>query len=72
MANENKMNIIEALVKLRNDLKLWVANNLRVKLDKNLGEENANKILSIDENGDVVPTSIIPSIIQIVTWEAED
>jgi hypothetical protein len=72
MADNNKMNIIDALVKLRNDLKLWVANNLRVKLDKNLGEENANKILSIDENGDVVPTSIIPSIIQIVTWEAED
>ena len=28
------MNIIEALVRLRNDLKLWVANNLRVKMDK--------------------------------------
>lgn len=28
------MTIIEALVKLRNDLKLWVANNLRVKMDK--------------------------------------
>ena len=34
MANENKMNIIEALIKLRNDLKLWVANNLNLKVDK--------------------------------------
>lgn len=47
MANENKMNIIEALVKLRNDLKLWVANNLRVKADK----EDLKKIAKIDENG---------------------
>lgn len=35
MANyKNPMNIIEALLQLRNDLKLWVANNLRVKMDK--------------------------------------
>lgn len=26
MVNENKMNIIEVLVKLRTDLKLWVTN----------------------------------------------
>ena len=32
MANENKMTIIEALIKLRNDLKLWVANNLNLKV----------------------------------------
>ena len=38
MKGENKMNIIEALVKLRNDLKLWVANNLRVKVDKEEGK----------------------------------
>ncbi len=28
------MTILEALIRLRNDLKLWVANNLRVKADK--------------------------------------
>lgn len=28
MVNENKMNIIEVLVKLRTDLKLWVTNKL--------------------------------------------
>ena len=32
------MTIIEALVKLRNDLKLWVANNLRTKVDKEDGK----------------------------------
>jgi hypothetical protein len=55
MANENKMTIIDALKQLRNDIKLWVANNLRVKLDKNLGkEENANKILATDSEGNVI------------------
>lgn len=34
MANNNKMNIIEVIIQLRNDLKLWVTNNLRVKADK--------------------------------------
>ena len=32
------MTILEALVKLRNDLKLWVANNLRMKVDKEDGK----------------------------------
>lgn len=32
------MTIIEALVQLRNDLKLWVTNNLRVKVDKEDGK----------------------------------
>ena len=52
------MTIIEALVKLRNDLKLWVTNNLRVKMDKNLGAEEKDKLLSVDENGDIVTTEI--------------
>ena len=55
MANNNKMTIIEALVQLRDDLKKWVANNLKVKLDKNLGVDNANKILSIDAEGNIIP-----------------
>lgn len=54
------MTIIEALVKLRNDLKLWVANNLRVKMDKNLGAEESGKFLTVDEKGDIV-TSTMPS-----------
>lgn len=58
MADNNKMTIIEALVKLRNDLKLWVANNLRVKLDKNLGVEAKHKILGADVEGNVTPTNI--------------
>ena len=32
------MTIIEALVQLRNDLKLWVSNNLRMKVDKEDGK----------------------------------
>lgn len=55
------MTIIEALVQLRNDLKLWVTNNLRVKVDKEEGKglssndfttEEKEKLekLSIDEN----------------------
>ena len=48
------MTIIEALVRLRNDLKLWVANNLRTKLDKNLGAEESGKVLAVDENGDII------------------
>lgn len=51
---KNPMTILEALVQLRNDLKLWTTNNLRVKLDKNLGVEKANKILSINNNGDII------------------
>lgn len=49
------MDIICALITLRDDLKKWVANNLRVKLDKNLGVDNANKILSIDAEGNIIP-----------------
>jgi hypothetical protein len=51
------MTIIEALVQLRNDLKLWVINNLRVKVDKEDGKglssndfttEEKEKLASID------------------------
>lgn len=48
------MTIIEAMIQLRNDLKLWVTNNLRVKMDKNLGTDNAGKVLAVDEEGNVV------------------
>lgn len=33
-----KMTVIEALVQLRDDIKLWVANNLRTKVDKEIGK----------------------------------
>lgn len=52
------MTIIEALIKLRDDIKLWVANNLKVKLDKNLGADNANKFLSINNKGDIIPSDL--------------
>lgn len=48
------MTIIEALVQFRDDIKLWVTNNLRVKMDKNLGTDNAGKVLAIDEEGNIV------------------
>lgn len=52
------MTILEALIQLRNDLKLWVTNNLRVKLNKNLGTDESGKFLTVDETGDIVTTSI--------------
>ena len=52
------MDIICALITLRNDLKLWVANNLRVKLDKNLGADYAGKTLVINSDGDIVPDEL--------------
>ena len=53
------MNIIEAMIQLRDDIKLWVTNNLRVKMDKNLGADNAGKVLAVDDNGDIVPVENI-------------
>ena len=50
------MTILEALVKLRDDLKIWVINNLRTKVDKQDGkqlstndytEEEKNKLAQI-------------------------
>jgi hypothetical protein len=69
MADKNPMNIIEALVQLRNDLKLWVANNLRVKLDKNLGVEKSGKVLSVDTNGDIVTIDPIDAYTKFETEE---
>lgn len=48
------MTILEAMKQLRDDLKLWVTNNLRVKMDKNLGTEESGKLLAVDEEGNVV------------------
>ena len=53
MAN-NKMNIIEALVKLRDDLKTWVANNLKTKADK---EEVDAAVAAVEEK---IPTVNYP------------
>ncbi len=66
------MNIIEALVQLRNDLKLWVANNLRIKLDKNLGADNSGKILSVDANGDIITIDPIDPIDAYTKIETDD
>ena len=52
------MTILEALKQLRDDLKLWVTNNLRVKLNKNLGTEESGKYLTIDTDGEIVADDI--------------
>lgn len=49
------MTIIEALVRLRDDLKTWFSNNLRLKLNRNLGASHEGKILIVNENGDIKP-----------------
>lgn len=43
-----KMNIIEATKQLRDDLKLWVANNLREKADKDYVNEKIAEIPEVD------------------------
>lgn len=43
------MTIIEALVRLRNDLKLWVANNLRMKVDKEDGKGLSSNDFTTEE-----------------------
>lgn len=48
------MNIIEALVQLRNDLKLWVTNNLRVKADKTYVEEMVAEVKADSSSKDAV------------------
>lgn len=49
------MTIIQVIQKLRDDLKLWVTNNLNVKMDKNLGADNVGKVLTVDEEGNIIP-----------------
>lgn len=63
------MTILEALVQLRDDLKLWVANNLRTKLNNNLGTEESGKILSIDSNGDVVTGTTTDIVLGDLNYE---
>lgn len=48
------MTIIESLIKLRNDLKLWVTNNLRVKADKSYVDELITEAKTDASNKDVV------------------
>lgn len=43
------MTIIEALVQLRNDLKLWVTNNLRTKVDKEDGKMLSSNDFTTEE-----------------------
>lgn len=52
------MTILEALVQLRDDLKLWCINNFNNKLNKNLGTEEASKFLMTDSTGAISTTSI--------------
>ena len=52
------MTILEALIKLRDDLKLWCINNFNNKLNKNLGAEDYGRFLFVDENGDIDTSNI--------------
>lgn len=65
------MTILEALVQLRDDLKLWVANNLRVKLDRNLGTEESGKFLITNSSGEITTTSNVLSSIGITATVTE-
>lgn len=59
------MTIIQVIQKLRDDLKLWVTNNLNVKMDKNLGAEESGKILAINENGDIITIENNPGVSKV-------
>ncbi len=48
------MTIIDGMINLRNDLKTWISKQLPKKLNKNLGSSNKNKILVVNESGDVI------------------
>lgn len=62
------MTIIEALVRLRNDLKLWVANNLRMKVDK----EDGKGLSSNDFTTEYKEKLDNAAQVQIITWGADD
>lgn len=76
------MTIIEALIQLRNDLKLWVTNNLRTKVDKEDGKglsscdfttEEKNKLSGIDTGANAYthpashPASMITGLATVAT-----
>lgn len=63
------MTILEALIKLRDDLKLWCINNFNNKLNKNLGAEDYGRFLFVDENGDIDTSDI--EISNITNLQAE-
>lgn len=52
------MTILEALIQLRDDLKLWCINNFNAKLNKNLGTEESGKVLTVGSDGNISATSI--------------
>lgn len=47
------MTILDALIKLKNDLMAWCVNNFNQKLNKNLGNNKANGVLVTDESGNI-------------------
>lgn len=53
------MTILEALRRLRDDLKEWSINNFNMKLNKNLGADNGNKFLITDNDGDITTVDIV-------------
>ncbi len=53
------MTILEALVKLRDDIKLWCTNNFNKKLNKNLGTKQADKFLVTNESGEITTADIV-------------
>lgn len=63
------MTILEALIKLRDDLKTWVANNLRVKADKSYVDDElikmADEVKTDASNKDVVILSEVQSNLNV-------
>lgn len=66
------MTIIETIVRLRNDLKLWVANNLRVKADIEYVEEVTSEIQTkLDAKGNCAFIILSNTTIVVSQWESD-
>ena len=65
------MTIIEALVQLRNDLKLWVTNNLRTKVDKEDGKGLSSNDFTNEEKEKLVGLSVNNTGSDTLLWDGD-
>lgn len=57
------MTILEALVQLRDDLKLWVINNLRTKVDKQDGKQLSTNDYTDEEKNKLAQIADIKTVV---------
>lgn len=52
------MDILSAFRKVTTSIKTWADSKLETKLDKNLGRDNAGKVIAVDASGNISPSNI--------------